>query len=450
MDITLDKKSNTDAAITIHIAEEDYQPGVEQKIKEYRKQANMKGFRPGKVPVGLIKKMYGKNIKIEEINHILAHQLPQYVREHDLNIVGEPMPNQEANEGIDWENQSDYDFVFDVGMVDEISYDLSQDVTITKHNIELTEQELDETTENLRKRFSKTEPAEQSEAEDILRGKVWRAEEGDQAAIENETSLDLSTLDEERVAPFLGKKVGDEVTFDLRTLYPEDSEAALLLGKDYDEVADIQGEFHFTINEVMRHIPAEVNQDFFDEVFGKDTVQNEEEFREKLRETISENYARETEAMLKRDIRNYYLENTQIDLPEEFLKRWLLVTNEGKFTPEQIEEEYPIYSQELKWNLLVNKIMEDREIKIEHEEVKAKAHEMVLAQFGMVGSNLALDERFDPIVENFLKGEDGNNYLRAFEQAKQDRLFEEIMNNVTIEEKEVTVDEFSELAKNPS
>ena len=315
---------------TIHIAEEDYQPGVEQKIKEYRKQANMKGFRPGKVPVGLIKKMYGKNIKIEEINHILAHQLPQYVREHDLNIVGEPMPNQEANEGIDWDNQSDYDFVFDVGMVDEISYDLSQDVTITKHNIELTEQELDETTENLRKRFSKTEPAEQSEAEDILRGKVWRAEEGDQPAIENETSLDLSTLDEERTAPFLDKKVGDEVTFDLRTLYPEDSEAALLLGKDYDEVADLKGEFHFTIDEIMRHIPAEVNQDFFDEVFGKDAVQNQEEFREKLRETISENYARETEAMLKRDIRNYYLKNTQIDLPEEFLKRWLLVTNEGK------------------------------------------------------------------------------------------------------------------------
>ena len=459
MDITLDKKGNTEASIKILLKEEDYQPNIEQKVKEYRKQVNLKGFRPGKVPAGLIKKMYGKAIKVEEINELLAKKLPEYIQENNLKIVGEPLPDRASVENIDWDNQSEFEFSYDVGYVNDFTYELSDQVKVTQFTIPVTEDKIDETIENLKKRFGKTEKVEgASERNDIVAGVLSQvksssddAEESDEEAaelMENNVTLDLSSLDDEKAMPFVGVQAGDEIFLELRDLFPEDKDVAAQLNIEEERAKDLSGEFSFRVESVSRQQPAELNQEFYDSVFGPNEAQDEDSFREKVKEAISDNYQQESEALLARDIRNYCVDNTDIEIPRDFLKRWILATNKEEITEEQLDKEFDDYIKEMKWSLLSNKIAEDREIKVEHEEVKQKAREAVFAQFGgMMNSDLMNDERFDPIVDNYLQGENGNNYMRIFNQARADKVLDEIKKEITIEEKEVTTDEFNDQFK---
>lgn len=489
MDITLDKKGNTEGSIKISLTEADYQPKVEQKIKQYRKQVNLKGFRPGKVPANLIKKMYGRDIKVEEINGLLAEKLTQYIKENDLKIVGDPLPDREAIEGIDWENQSEFEFSYDVGYVNDIAYDLSDQVRVTKYVIPVTDEKIDETIESLKKRFGTTEDvAGASERNDLLTGvlaevnkasdaaegqpqeareteEVISSEETDRSEapgeanqeaaevddpnegpLENPTTIDLPSMTDEQAQPFLGAQEGDELFFDIREVLPEDKDIARLLELSEEEAAKVQGEFSFTVEGVSREIPAEMNQAFFDKVFGPDEVADEAAFREKVREAVAENFQREADLLLSRDARDYLVAHTDIELPEAFLKRWVLATNEGTITAEQLEGEFDDYLKEMKWTLLSNKIAEDRDIQVEHEEVRQQAAESVFAQFGGMGMNMDLmnDERFAPIVDNYLQAEDGNNYMRIFSQVRAQKVIEEIKKTVTIEEKEVTTEEFNQ------
>ena len=463
LDITLDKKGNTEASIKILLKEEDYQPRIEQKVKEYRKQVNLKGFRPGKVPAGLIKKMYGKAIKVEEINELLAKRLPEYIQENDLKIVGEPLPNRDAVEGIDWDNQSDFEFSYDVGYVNDFTYDISDQVKVTKYTIPVTDEKIDEAIENLKKRFGTTEDVEgASERHDLLTGMLSQVKSPEEntaedqetedqeaeAVLENGTTVDLPSLSDEQAKPFVGAQVGDEIFFELRDVFPEDKDIATQLEIEESEAKDLEGEFSFRVESVSREQPAEMNQEFFDKVFGPEEAKDETSFREKVREAIVDNYQQESEALLARDIRNYYVEHTNIEIPHDFLKRWILATNKEEITEEQLDSEFDEYIKEMKWSLISNKIAEDREIKVEHDEVKQKAREAVFAQFGgMMNSELMNDERFDPIVDNYLQAENGNNYMRIFNQARAEKVLDQIKQAVTIEEKEVTTDEFNDQFK---
>ncbi len=440
LDITLDKKGNTEASIKIKLKEEDYQPKVEEKVKEYRKKANLKGFRPGKVPPGIIKKMYGKAIKVEEINQLLSESLPKFINENKLKIVGEPLPDIEAAQQIDWDNQTDFEFIYEVGFVNEFSYELSDQVKIPKYNIQVTDKEINDTIDNLRKQLSGTEKVEKSEKEDLLQGKIVQTS----AELEHETLIDLARLEEEKAQKFIGLSKGEKISFDLREVFPEDHQAAMVLGKKREEVQDIAGEFEFTVEEIQRKIPAELNQDFFNKVFGQDAVKTEEEFREKVKETIQENYQRESENVLMRDIRDTYVEQTSIEIPDSFLKKWLLAKYEGKVTEEQVEEEYEDYVQDLKWSLIANKVAEDKEIKVDHEDVKSTARALIENQLGQSGLLQQLGENMDLFVDNYLKGDNGNNYMNVFNQARAEKILEVIKSSITLEDQEVTVDEFKD------
>ena len=473
MDITLDKKGNTEASIRILLKEEDYQPQIEEKVKEYRKRANLKGFRPGKVPAGLIKKMYGKAIKVEEINELLAEKLPKYIRDNNLKLVGEPLPDPKSIENIDWANQSELEFSYDVGYVSDFTYDLSDQVKVTKYVIPVTEEKIDETIENLKKRFGKTEDVEgASERNDQLTGvlsqvkspadsaqedqpkdqpseikEVNEAEEDVAALSHYAATIDISDLGDEQAGAFIGAQTGDEIFFDIREVFPEDQEIANLLDREEAEVRDVQGEFSFRVETILRQQPAEMNQEFYDSIFGKDTVADEAAFREKVREAIQDNYQQESELLLMYDIRNYFVEHTEMEVPRDFLRRWLLATD-ASLTEEQLDKEFENYIKEIKWSFLSSKIAEDREIKIDYKEVKQKARETVFAQFGMTSTNLMNDSRFDPIVDNYLQAENGSNYMRTFNQTRTEKILDEIRKAITIEEKEVTTEEFNEQFKN--
>lgn len=445
MDITLEKKGNTEASIKINLKEEDYQSQVEEKVKEYRKKANLKGFRPGKVPAGIIRKMYGKAIKVEEINQLVSQELPKYIREQELNIVGEPLPDYENTENIDWETQKEFEFTYDIGLVNDFDYDVSENLKITRYKIKQEDKEIDETIERLRNQFHDTENVEEVGKEDIVNGKVMQKD----GELENDTSIDLKEMEEKQAKIFEGAKKGETVSFDIRETHPEDTDVAVLLSKNPEEVADVNGEFELSIESVLRRKPAEINEDFFQNVFGQDdSIKTEEDFRAKVKDTLQENYDRETHNLLMLDIRNTVIDKTEFEVPGEFLKRWLLERNDGNITQEQIDKEFDDYVRDLRWNLITNKIAEDKEIKVEHEDVKAKAREQIEEQLGQSGLLQQLGDNLDPFVDNYLQGENGNNYMQVFNQAKAEKIFDYIRENATIEEKEVTVDEFKEEVEN--
>ncbi|MCO6358575.1 trigger factor [Roseivirga pacifica] len=441
MDITLDKKDSNVASIKIKLNEADYQSKVDEKIKDYSKKAQIKGFRPGKVPTGVIKKMYGKSILVEEINHLVGHKLQDYIRDNELKILGEPIPDQQSFENIDWENAKEFEFDYNIGLVDDFKVDLSKKVKVTNYNIEADQKVLDETLDNVRTQFGEMTNPEVSEEGDIIFGAF---KQGD---FTHDTTVDLNDLNKTNAKKFIGKKKGDEIKVDLSKLYKEASKQAAQLGKTEDELEGLDMNFVFEVKNVNRRVLAEVNQALFDKTFGEGVVSSEEEFMAKITDTIGENYARETNAWLNKTIQDELIKNTEISLPDEFLKEWLKLSGEGKVTDADIEKEYDIYADQLRWNLISNEIAKENEIKPEHEDIKEATRKMIEAQFMGSGMGQFVDQ-MDAFVDNYLQGENGQNYMKMAEQVQVEKVLEFVKEKIEIKSKKVSLDKFKEIVEN--
>lgn len=444
MEITLNKQKGTEGSIKIKLAEADYQTQVEKKLGDYAKKASIKGFRPGKVPAGVVKKMFGKSILVEEINHILSHKLNDYIKEQNLKILGEPLPNLEKSRLIDWDNQKDFEFEYEIGIVEDFKYELSDKVKVKSYPIELDKKIVDDTLEDLRKRFGKVEYPEISAIGDNVYGDL-REKNGEFKREYGFIATDKVIKKEQKT--FVGLKKEDEVEFDITKIFDEISLTANLLGVSEDEAKKMKGSFVLKINTISRTEPAEVNQELFDRVFGKDTVKNEEEFINKIKETVGENYKRETQHFLEHHIEDYYIKNTNISLPEAFLKKWLQATSEGKVTPEMIEKEFDLYKRSIVWDLVRNKIAEDHKIVVDGNEVKSRAKEMIISQFGGPAIAEQLGDRLDAIADNYLQNENGKNFMNLYSQLRNDKIMKLIRETIKVDEKKVSVDEFKKIVE---
>ncbi|GAA0892962.1 trigger factor [Fulvivirga kasyanovii] len=444
MDITLDKKSSTEASIKVTLKESDYQPNVEEKVKQYAKKANIKGFRPGKVPPGLVKKMYGKSIVVEEINNILSKSLSDYIKKEDIQLIGEPLPDLEEAAKIDWDNQKDFEFNYAIGMVDQFSYDLSKKQKVNSYTIEIDKKALNETLDNVKKQFGTTTNPEVSEAGDAFYGDI-RQLDGD---LSHEGLISWEDLDKKAHKMFTGVKPGEVIEFDIEKTIKDHHTIAHLLNVGHDEAKEIKGKFQLTVKNINRSVPAELNQELFDKVFGKDAVKSEDEFTQKVKETVEGNYKRETEYYLDQSIKDHFVDKTKIDIPEAFLKDWLLRSNEGKVTQEDVDREFDEYVKSLKWDLIKNKIAEDNEIKVENAEVVDKAKSMILQQLGGPGAAEQLKDHLDAFADNYLKGENGQNYMRVFGEVRDEKILSFIKEQITLNDKKVDVEEFKKIVAN--
>ncbi|UII21072.1 trigger factor [Fulvivirga ligni] len=437
MDITLDKKSPTEASIKVTLKESDYQPNVEEKVKEYAKKASIKGFRPGKVPTGLIKKMYGKSIVVEEINNVLSKSLSDYIKEQNIQLIGEPLPNEEQAAKIDWDNQKEFEFDYQIGMVDDFKVDISDKQKVNSYTIELDKKTLDETLDNVKKQFGNSVNPETSEEGDSIYG-LFEQVDGD---ISNEGLLEWSNIAKKEQKKFIGLKQDDTVEFAIEKVI-EDAHAVMhLLNVEHDAAHDLKGKFKLTVKNINRMEAAELNQELFDKVFGKDAVKSEEEFVNKVKETVEGNYKRETELFLDQTIKEHFVSKTKIDIPEEFLKEWLLKTND-KITQEDLDREFGQYVESLKWDLIKNKIAEDKEIKVENAEVVDKAKSMILQQLGGAGAAEQLKDHMDAFADNYLKAENGQNYMKVFTEVRDDKILAYVKENISITDKKVDVEGF--------
>lgn len=442
MDIKLDKSSSTEASIKIRLDEADYQPKVDQKIKEYSKKANIKGFRPGKAPSSLIRKLYGKSILVEELNQMLVQSLNDYIKQNDLRILGDPLPKRESSESIDWDNQKEFEFEYEIGMVGDFSYSLEKEVTF--YDVVVEEEAINDTVENLKIQYGQTINPETSEDGDYLYGEL-KQKDGE---IERETVIALFELDEKEKSAFIGVKPGDEIEFDIRKAFSNERLIGLVTGKKPEEVADVKGLFTFKVNKIDRRVPAEMNQEFFDRMFGKDQVKSEEEFRAKIADNLKEGYTHESEHLLTNDIRNKLLDETQLEMPEGFLKKWLKASDE-KINDDTLAKEFEAYTRELKWSVIRNKIAEDLQIKVEKEDLDQKAKAIVsdyLRSSGMPPQ--FIEENIEKFTENYLKGGEGKNYMNLYEQVRNEKIVQAIRERMKIDKKSVSVDEFRKAASN--
>lgn len=444
MEITLNKKSNTEGLIKIKVTEGDYQLHVEEKVKDYSRKATIKGFRPGKVPTGVIKKMFGKSILVDEINHLLSHKLSDYIKDNNLRILGDPLPNQEKANSIDWETQKDFEFEYQIGMVEDFAYDISPKVKVKSYPIDVDQKTIDETIDDLKKRFGKVSYPETSEAQDNLFGSL-KAKEGD-FNLEH-AFIAVDKVEKKEQKKFIGLKKEDEVEFEISKAFSDEKQIAQVLSISEEEAKKSKGAYVFKISNISRTEPADLNQELFDRVFGKDAVTTEEAFVQKVKDTVGDNYKREVEHFLDHHIEDYFLENTKITMPNEFLKTWLISTSKGEVTSDILDKEFDSYTRGLKWDLIKNRIAEDKSIKVETDEVRGKAKELIVAQFGGQAFAEQLGDRLDGIADNYLQNENGQNFMRLYNQLRNEKIMKYIKENITIQEKKVSVDEFKKIVE---
>ncbi|AEI49950.1 trigger factor [Runella slithyformis] len=446
MEVLLEKSTPTNATLTVKLAKEDYQPKVDKTLKDYSKRVNLKGFRPGKVPAQVIQRMYGKSIVIDEVNQLLSDTVSGYIRDNKLPVVGDPQIDREKTATIDWDKQSEFEFAYELGLASDFEVNLSTLPAVSNYTIEAGEKELNDTIENLRTQFAGQINPEVSEAGDMIYGEL---KQGD---FSTKTAIPSRQIKEEAQAQFIGLSKGSEISFDIRNTFVDDKAVAHLTGLKDEDAAALTGDFTFTVEDVTRQAPAEINQEFFDKVLGAGKVDNEEAFRDQVAEIIKNNYAREADTLLRRDIDQTLLDNINIDLPEEFLKKWLFTANEGKFTPEQIDADYPQFTKSLKLSLIKNKMAEQTDIKVESEEVIARAEDMVREQFGFYGNDMGeqMNDTIRKIAMNYLTSEKENNYSKMFNLVFDDKVFATLKTQLPLEDKTIDVEQFQEIVKSLS
>lgn len=439
MNITLNQTDSTNGQLKVVLEEADYAPKVDQQVKEYSKTAQMKGFRPGKVPAGLVKKMYGKSILVDQINKTLQEEISKYIRENDVKLLGEPLP--EPNQGeIDWDNQKTFEFTYQVGLLPD--FNLPLDKSVDGYVVELDQKTVDEAYENLKRQFGKTTNPETSEAGDFISGQLKQVD----GEFESTTLIPTNRIVDGQ-DKFTGVKAGDVIRFDIRKTFGDDNAAlAHVTGLSKDAAADLNGEFEFTVEKINRTEPAQLDQELFDKLFGKDEVKTEEEFDAKLRETIVENYEREAENLVYRKIIDTLVENVEVEIPTEFFKRWIQVTNEGKLTAEQIEENFDKYERELKWSMIKNKVVEENELKVTNEEVVDSTMDKMLAQFNMPEVPEELKESMKNYAQQHLQQDNGRNYIAEYEQLLAEKVLAKLKEKMTVVEKTISSEDFRNMS----
>ncbi|MDR1502880.1 MAG: trigger factor [Prevotella sp.] len=446
MNVSLTNVDSVNAILQISVAKADYQEKLDSALKTFRKKANVPGFRPGTVPVGMVKKMYGKSIMAEEINKIVGESLYNYIQENKLNVLGEPLPNEEKQQAIDFATEGDYDFYFDIALAPEIKLSLTKKDKVTYYKIDVNEELVDKQIESYKANYGKYDKIEDGAlATDLIRGTISELEGG--KAKEGGISVEAGVVmpsymkDADEQAKFVGAKAGDVIAFNPGKAYEgNETEIASLLHIEKDAVEAIAPEFKFEITEITRYKEAELDKDLFDKVFGTDTVKDAAEFKAKVKETIEDQFAPDSDYKFLLDAKELLEKKVgDIQFPDAFLKRWLLASGEER-TAESIEADYPKIVADLKFHLIKEQIAKDYDIKIENEDMKTIAMQAARAQFAQYGMMNLPDEMVENYANDMLKNKD--NARNLLERAMENKIIDALKTKLGIEEKSISLDDF--------
>jgi len=449
MNITRENIDELNAVIRIKVEKEDYEERLHNVLGDFRRKARIDGFRPGKVPFGLISKMYRKPALIEEVNKILSESITKYLVDENLNILGEPLPNEQEQNEIDWDNQTEFNFAFDIGLAPELDINVSAKEKITFYTIKIDDQIRLKYIENYRSRLGSFKPIETTEENAVIKVDLSQLDNNgliieDGIKVDG-ASISLELIKDEKIRKDLtGRIINDTININLKKALPNDAELATLLKVDKEKIAELEGEFQLIIKSISKFEKAEVNQDFFDKIYGKGNIKSEEEFKQRLDEDIKTNLDRESEYKFKLDIRNTYLNKFRKNLPEEFLRRWLLKVNKDKYTEEQISKDFEHFTEDLKWQLIKNKIIKENNIKVSEEEILQSVKDYARMQFAQYyGLTNVSEDDLNKYANELLKKDKEKNQF--YEKKYEDKVIEFIRETVKIENKILTLEKFNKL-----
>ena len=448
MNITKENINDLNSIVTVKIEKNDYEATVAEQLKEYRKKANMPGFRPGKVPAGLIKKMYGKAILAEEVNKMLSENLSKFIVEEKLNILGEPLPNEEKTPSFDFETAQDFEFAFDIAVAPEVEVKFDKRKKYPYYLIQVDDKMIDQQVDQYTSKFGANEAAETVEDKDTIRGNFVQLDaEGNELedGIKAEQVIIAVDVmkDEEVKKEIIGKKAGDTIVFDPIKVYDNRHEVGHMLNISHEEAENVEGDFKFTLTEILRFKKAEVNEDLFKKAFGDDTeIKTEEEFRNKLKADLEEQLKYSSDYKFTIDSRDILIEKIEMELPEEFLKRWLKTTN-NELTDQQIEDDFDNFMKDLRWQLIKDRIAKDNEIEIKQEDIQAMAKEVAAMQFRQYGMFDMPDEQLNAFGEQILQNKEEKQRITT--RVQEDKIMAVIKENVSIDEKEISQEDFNKL-----
>ena len=445
MNVSHSNIDQLNAVISIEIEKADYADRVKKSLRAYGERANIPGFRRGHVPYGVLVKMFGKAVKAEEVNRLISESLYNYISDNKLNILGEPMTAEDQT--IDIENDENFTFKFDIAVAPEINVTIDNNITVPYYNIAVSDDMVAKQDEMFRQRQGKQITVEGvSEERDLIKGSMVELENGaakEGGIVVESTILSPAYIKAEK-EKFEGVKVGDKVVFNPAAACQDSvGELASMLNIDREVAGEVKNDFEMTVTEITHLQPAEHDQEFFDGIFGKDAVKSEEEYTAKIREMIASQLVPESEYRFGIDARKAIEAAVgEIELPAEFLKRWLVATNE-KYTEENIAEEYGKMEADLKWHLIKEHIAKVFEVKVGEEDLKAIAINVTRQQFAQYGMSNVPEELLENYSQEMMKSKESRAQL--IDRATEDKIQGAIKNAVKLEVKEVSTEEFGKL-----
>ena len=434
MKIEQNRIDDLNIELTLNVSAADYSDSKKKRLSEYRKKAEIKGFRKGMVPMSLVEKMYGTNALVDSINDVIAEGLNNFIKENNLRVLGEPLPSEEhiANE---WVDGNDFTFKFDLALNPEVSFELSKDDEIVYYTITVTEAAKKDMKNTLLKQYGSLEDGKKAKEDDFI---IVDFEQGDMKV--EGTYVALRNVAEAARASFVGVKSGDVLDVNVNEAFENETDRASMLKVNKSELATLDPMFKMTVQHVKTFVNAPLTEETFEKIFG---VKTEEEFDAKIEERLRAEYAQEADFRFSKDAKAFLLEKANVAVAEKFLKRWVYTVNEGKFTMEDIEKDWDLFIVDYKWQMVRNFLMNKYNVKIEEADLLASAKGFAAYQFAMYGMNNVPDEQLESFAKNILSQEEQGR--RILDQVENEKTFAAVREVVSLKKKKISVDKFREL-----
>ena len=434
MNITKEQIDKLNAVVKVAITKDDYQEKVNKILNDYRKQANIPGFRKGQVPIGLIKKQYGKAVLVDEVNKLLQDNLNKYLTEEKLDVLGNPLPK--AQDDFDWSNEN-FDFEFELGLAPEFDVNLKSKKPVVQYKIVADKKMIDDQVERIRKQYGKmlsqTEVQKSSEVTGTFKN------EGEE--IENKTTIELTKIKSKKaIDALLGGKVNDTVTLKTKGLFKEDYLLASALGMPNDKVEKLAIDVDFTIEEINEREMAELNQELFDKLFGEGNVSSEAEMKAKIKEDSEKQFEQQSDQKLLNDVTEKLIDDTKFELPAEFLKKWIQVSGENPLTDEQASDEYEKSEKGLRYQLIESKLIKENDLQVQIDELKEFSKGFIKSQMAQYGHMNPSEEELDNIAGRVLGNQE--EVKRLSDQLMSQKLLNLFKEKANLKVKEVSYENF--------